>query len=185
MNFFLINLKLGYVKRNNKCILVFLLALLLFSLSCFAFEDGQDNSKDRSFDALQKSLLIPGWGQFAEKKYLKGAVFLSAEIYCLYKIFENNHRGNENYLLYKEAGNVDDVLKYRELTEKYGFSVVAPIRINIPDSTSSSRTSCWARLKRCISSMKRTVLSPPAARVSLARAIIRRISLTLAAGALR
>ena len=119
MNFFLINLKLGYVKRNNKCILVFLLALLLFSLSCFAFEDGQDNSKDRSFDALQKSLLIPGWGQFAEKKYLKGAVFLSAEIYCLYKIFENNHRGNENYLLYKEAGNVDDVLKYRELTEKY------------------------------------------------------------------
>ena len=119
MKFFFINFKLKYVLKNNIYVLVCFLALLFFSLSCFAFEDGLDTAKDRSFDALQKSLLIPGWGQFAEKKYLNGAVFLSAEIYCLYKIFENNHRGNENYLLYKEAGNVDDVLIYRELTEKY------------------------------------------------------------------
>lgn len=105
--------------KNNKFILVYFLVLLLFSFSCFASEDGQDTSKGRSFDALQKSLLIPGWGQFAEKKYLEGAVFLSAEIFCLYKIFENNHRGKKNYQLYEAAGNVDDVVKYRELTEKY------------------------------------------------------------------
>lgn len=119
MNFFLINFKLGYVVKNNKSILLCFLAFLLFSLSCFASEDGEDASKDRSFDALQKSLLMPGWGQFAEKKYLEGAAFLSAEIFCLYKIFENNHRGNENYILYKAAINIEDSVKYRDLTEKY------------------------------------------------------------------
>jgi len=107
------------VLKNNKCVFVCILALFLFSLSCFASENGQDTLKDRSFDALQKSLLIPGWGQFSEKRYLEGAFFLSAEIFCLYKIFENNHKGNENYLLYKAAGDVDDVVKYRDLTEKY------------------------------------------------------------------
>ncbi len=105
--------------KNNKLILVYFLVFLFFSLSCFASEDGEDTSKDRSLNALQKSMLMPGWGQFAEKKYLEGAAFLSAEIFCLYKIFENNHRGNENYILYEAAGNVDDVVKYRDLTEKY------------------------------------------------------------------
>jgi len=95
------------------------MALLLLSFSCFGSEYGEDVSEDRSFGSLQKSLLIPGWGQVAEKKYVKGAAFLSAEIFCLYKIFENNHRGNKNYLLYKEAGNAEDVIKYRDLTEKY------------------------------------------------------------------
>ncbi len=35
-----------------------------------------------------------------------------------------------------------------ELTVKNGFSVVAPSRMTSPSSTSLSRTSCWARLKR-------------------------------------
>ncbi|MFC2167932.1 DUF5683 domain-containing protein [Acidobacteriota bacterium] len=98
---------------------MFFLVLFIFSFSSFASEDGEDVSKERSFDSLQKSLVLPGWGQFAEKKYLEGVLFLSAEIFCLYKIFENNHRGNENYNLYKTAVNVDEVVKYRDLTEKY------------------------------------------------------------------
>lgn len=44
---------------------------------------------------------------------------MSAEIFCFYKIFENNHRGNENYRLYKEAGGIGDAVRYRDLTEKY------------------------------------------------------------------
>lgn len=105
--------------RKNKYILVYFLILFIFSLSCFGSEDEEAVPKVRSFDSLQKSLLIPGWGQFAEKRYLEGAAFLSAEIFCLYKIFENNHKSNKNYDLYKAAGNVDDTVKYRDLTEKY------------------------------------------------------------------
>ncbi len=105
--------------KNKKSILLCFLTFFLFSLSCFASEDSADASRDRSFDALQKSLLMPGWGQFAEKKYLDGAVFLSAELFCLYKIFENNHGGKKNYILYKAAINIEDSVKYRDLTEKY------------------------------------------------------------------
>ncbi len=119
LNFFLINFKLGDVVKNNKSLFSFFMVFLLFSLSSFAFEDGEDASKNRAFDSLQKSLLVPGWGQFTEKKYLEGAVFLSTELFCLYKIFENNHRSNENYILYKAALNIDDAVKYRDLTEKY------------------------------------------------------------------
>ena len=46
------------------------------------------------------------------------------------------------------------------ITENCGFSVVAPIRRIVPLSTSGSRESCWALLKRWISSMKRMVFRP-------------------------
>ncbi len=67
---------------------------------------------------------------------------------------------------------------------KKGFSVVAPIRTMTPFSTSSSSTSCWARLKRCSSSMNSTVRRPAWARVARARSMIARTSLTDAPAAL-
>ena len=42
------------------------------------------------------------------------------------------------------------------MTSKEGFSVVAPIRTMSPRSTAPRRASCWALLKRWISSMKST-----------------------------
>ena len=47
------------------------------------------------------------------------------------------------------------------LTSNEGFSVVAPISVTVPSSTAGSRASCWALLKRWISSMNRTVDAPP------------------------
>ncbi len=44
-----------------------------------------------------------------------------------------------------------------EITSKEGFSVVAPIKVIKPDSTWGRKASCWALLKRWISSTKRTV----------------------------
>ena len=41
------------------------------------------------------------------------------------------------------------------MTSKEGFSVVAPMRMTVPASTAPRRASCWALLKRWISSMKR------------------------------
>ena len=46
------------------------------------------------------------------------------------------------------------------LTSKEGFSVVAPIRMILPFSTNGRKASCWALLKRWISSTKTMVLSP-------------------------
>ena len=46
------------------------------------------------------------------------------------------------------------------LTSKEGFSVVAPIRMIAPFSTKGRKASCWALLKRWISSTKTMVRSP-------------------------
>ena len=42
------------------------------------------------------------------------------------------------------------------MTSKEGFSVVAPIRTIVPVSTAPRSASCWALLKRWISSMNST-----------------------------
>ena len=46
------------------------------------------------------------------------------------------------------------------MTSKYGFSVVAPMSVTVPSSTWGSSASCWALLKRWISSRKRIVRVP-------------------------
>ena len=46
-------------------------------------------------------------------------------------------------------------------SEKYGFSVVAPISVTVPSSTAGSSTSCCAFDHRCTSSTNRTVLNRP------------------------
>jgi hypothetical protein len=107
------------MKRGIVGILIFS-TLLFSSLPAWAQEaEPKDTPKETKFTSLHKSLLIPGWGQFAEKRYIEAALFLSAEIFALYKVFDANHKGNQYYDKYKEADNVDDALKYRELTEKY------------------------------------------------------------------
>lgn len=108
------------MQRSNKAV-ISLLIIIFLCISCF----GQDKKVKEEilpkskFTSLQKSLLIPGWGQFAEKRYLEGALFLSAEIFCIYKIFSNNHKSNDYYDLYKTADNTTDAVDYRDLTEKY------------------------------------------------------------------
>ncbi len=79
----------------------------------------KDTPQEIKFTSLHKSLLIPGWGQFAEKRYIEAALLLSAEVFALYKVFDYNHKGNQSYDKYREADNVEDTVKYRELTEKY------------------------------------------------------------------
>lgn len=102
-----------------KRFLCFLCCLLFFSSLGQAQDTSKDQQKERAFGPLHKSLLIPGWGQLDEKQYLKGIVFVSAEIFCLVNVFTNNHKGNKNYRLYQDAGNVDDAVYYRDLTEKF------------------------------------------------------------------
>src|SRR5918998_1359363 len=63
-----------------------------------------------------------------------------------------------------------------ELTSKYGFSVVAPTSTTSPSSTAGSRVSCWALLKRWISSRKKIVRSPLVSRRCFARASTSRTS---------
>ncbi|NIO49651.1 MAG: hypothetical protein GTN73_09495 [Candidatus Aminicenantes bacterium] len=112
------------MKKIYKPIITFLILLnisLSASLTCFSQDEKEKKGtlNPKKISSLQKSLLIPGWGQIAEKRYLEGILFLSAEIFCFYKIFSYNHKGNDYYNLYKRADNVSDATKYRDLTEKF------------------------------------------------------------------
>lgn len=105
---------------NKIPVVLFSFVLLINSIS-FGLEKKTkvtDQTKFK-FTSLKKSLVFPGWGQFAEKRYIEGFLFSFSEIFILYKIFSNNHKGNSQYELYKNAANVDNAVKYRELTEKY------------------------------------------------------------------
>jgi hypothetical protein len=73
----------------------------------------------RPFGPLEKSLLIPGWGQFSVGRPVEGALFLGATVLCLIGALDNNHRGKENYALYRAAANRDDAAGFRSLTERY------------------------------------------------------------------
>jgi len=79
----------------------------------------EESSPEKKITSLHKSLLFPGWGQFAEKRYIEGVVFLSAEIFALYKVFSYNHKGNSAYVQYKDAGSVADAVHHRQMTEDY------------------------------------------------------------------
>jgi hypothetical protein len=106
--------------RKNKLCFGFCL-LLFFSLLPLpaAGWDEEKSAPDRLLGSLEKSLIIPGWGQLAEKRYVEGIVFLSAEIFCLVKIVANDRRAKENYGLYKQASTMEDAIRYRQLTERY------------------------------------------------------------------
>jgi len=107
------------MKKGISCILVFFI-LFFSSIPMRAQEaEPKDTPKETQFTSLHKSLLIPGWGQFAEKRYLEAVLFLSAEVFALYKVFDANHKGNQYYDKYNEAENVEDAVKYRKSTEKY------------------------------------------------------------------
>ena len=108
-----------HLRKSKPCLVLCL--LLLFSLPPLpAAGFGEEKpAPDRLLGSLEKSLIIPGWGQLAEKRYVEGIVFLSAEIFCLVKIMANDRRANENYGLYKQASSMEDAVRYRQLTERY------------------------------------------------------------------
>ena len=64
------------------------------------------------------------------------------------------------------------------MTSKYGFSVVAPMSVTVPSSTCGSSASCWALLKRWISSRNRTLRVPWRFSRSCASAMVARTSAT-------
>lgn len=66
---------------------------------------------------LGKSLLLPGWGQISEKRWLKGVIFMAAEAFCIVEALRQNKLGNSAYLAYKAAASREDAARWRGETE--------------------------------------------------------------------
>ena len=106
---------------KNIYVVILILLILYCPLAAFSQEEepAGKTETDYSFSSLKKSLLIPGWGQAAEKRYVEGFLFFSAEVFSFYQIFSNNHKGNKYYRKYQGAGSMDATVQYRALTAKY------------------------------------------------------------------
>ncbi|MCP2519829.1 hypothetical protein NLD30_05200 [SCandidatus Aminicenantes bacterium Aminicenantia_JdfR_composite] len=83
------------------------------------FSNDKDKKEKSKISSLEKSILIPGWGQLSEKHYVEGFIFLTLEAGAIAGIIINARKANEYYKYYKEAKTIPDAVKYRELTEKY------------------------------------------------------------------
>ncbi|MFQ6083828.1 MAG: hypothetical protein ACE5WD_10780 [Candidatus Aminicenantia bacterium] len=98
------------------------LILLIFSLLIFPLNSlsQEKNKKEKpKLSSLGKSILVPGWGQLAEKRYVEGVTFLGLELAALAGIITNAKESSKYYKKYQQADNVLDAIRYRELTEKY------------------------------------------------------------------
>ncbi|MCX6566452.1 MAG: hypothetical protein NTW38_08550 [Candidatus Aminicenantes bacterium] len=103
--------------RRTGAVLAFILAAALIPLSSAAAE--KTSPAERGFGPLEKSLILPGWGQISEHRILKGAAFAAAELACLAGVVYHNRRGNSNYDLYKSANDAASASRYRDLVERH------------------------------------------------------------------
>ena len=112
-----------FSRKGDNWIRFFLSILLLFGFlhDASAQEPSAQDKKEETqgLTSLQKSLLIPGWGQLAEKRYAEGLFFLAAEAFSIYQIVRFNHKGNFYYDRYRGATSVNDAVRFRDLTEDY------------------------------------------------------------------
>ncbi len=96
---------------------------VLLALLCGSPVPAQDREPDsstlRPLGPLAKSLLIPGWGQFAVGRPVEGGLFLGGLVLCLAGAWDAGHRGGESYALYKAAATAADAVRWREATSRY------------------------------------------------------------------
>ena len=70
-----------------------------------------------------KSMVFPGWGHFAVKKYTRGEILLGLEVVFLGTAFYYYDQAMDNYDKYKKADYIEDINKYYQKAEQpYKYS---------------------------------------------------------------
>jgi hypothetical protein len=106
-------------RARTKAVALILAWILAAAAVPPSFADDPPSAAKRPFGSLEKSLLVPGWGQLAEKRYAEGIAFLAAELACLGAALADNARGNEAYASYRAAASMDEAVAARARVEKY------------------------------------------------------------------
>lgn len=97
--------------------------IIIFISSLINAEDLALTKTDKTNNrALEKSLIFPGLGQLHEKKYLKGVIFITAELIAITGAILNNRQGNKNYNKYRSSLTESDALFFRKETERFDRS---------------------------------------------------------------
>jgi len=109
----------NYFKGTKSPIFLFFLVCLILIIPLETLSEEKDKKEKPKLSSLEKSILIPGWGQIAEKRYLEGIAFFTLEAVAITGVIVNAQKGNKHYHDYRDATTIPDAMKYRELTEKY------------------------------------------------------------------
>ncbi|MDD8026835.1 MAG: hypothetical protein PHI34_09990 [Acidobacteriota bacterium] len=106
---------------SNRAAVLLAAALFLSALPAPAQDAApsrESPAAKKGFGPLEKSLLVPGWGQIAEGRFVEGVLSLGLEAFCIIRAVQENGLGNEAYVSYKAAATLEDTVRYRAETEK-------------------------------------------------------------------
>ena len=96
----------------------FLIPLLLVQPLTAAGDSGGKKNKEEKGKTVSISMFIPGIQQLKSGKYVKGTIFLVSFIGTVAGTFAYNKKGNDWYEKYQNSTDVDDIIRFREETEK-------------------------------------------------------------------
>lgn len=87
------------MKNNFRCLrkaVIICVVLFLAGVSQTVYAQESEKSEDKELPkpgkVLLRSAIIPGWGQFANKKYLKAFGFFGVHAYFTYRFFEEQEQ---------------------------------------------------------------------------------------------
>ena len=128
------------------------ITLLLFLLSfsiVFAQKDGKidgvkkEQSMQRHFlTPLLYGVFVPGAGEFYNKKYVKGSIYLGIAVYTAYNFFYYMNEKNDAYDVYKERGTKEAYDIYRDKRKKRDFYLYAYF-LNLAISSAHTIIDCY------------------------------------------
>ncbi|MCD4820069.1 MAG: hypothetical protein K8S23_15405 [Candidatus Cloacimonetes bacterium] len=73
-------------------------------------------NKKKPYTNVIKSAIMPGWGHFSAKNYIKGQILLATEIALFGTSLYYYDQASEYYDKYKKATNITDINNYYEKT---------------------------------------------------------------------
>jgi hypothetical protein len=100
---------------------LFLMLCLLVNISAIAAAGEQSDSSEPGKEkpkTVSITMFIPGIHQLASGKYVKGTILLGSFISCITGAVIHNNKGNNWYEKYINSTNVEEIVLFRQKTEK-------------------------------------------------------------------
>ena len=95
------------------CLLVNISAIAAAEEQPDAGEPGKEKPKTVSI-----TMFIPGIHQLASGQYVKGTILLGSFLSCITGAVIHNNKGNDWYEKYSNSTNVEEIILFRQKTEK-------------------------------------------------------------------
>jgi hypothetical protein len=100
---------------------LFLMLCLLINLNAMTAAGEQPDASEPDKEkpkTVSITMFIPGIHQLASGKYVKGTILLGSFLSCITGAVIHNNKGNNWYEKYIDSTNVEEIVLFRQKTEK-------------------------------------------------------------------